>query len=78
MENIDTLHDENELRVFHNRLRILMGIDRHELVDAGIITNEPNPTWSAFVFNPYLWLIRCSDDDAAKLWTVIKRREENL
>lgn len=74
-DQYDAAASETELRVFHNRLRILSSIDRHELVEAGILTNEPSSRWNSFVSNPYLWLIRCSDDDALKIWAIIRRRE---
>ena len=66
---------ETEMRVFHNRLRILMGIDKHELVEAGVIAENDVKSWANFTVNPYQWFIRCSDNQCAALWTIIQRRE---
>lgn len=58
---------------FHNALRIMHSIDLHEIHDAGIEMNAAD--WSAFQVSPARWLIRASDNDAEKLWTIIERRQ---
>ncbi len=66
---------ETELRVFHNRLRILISIDMHELVEGGVIGVEEKNKWANFRSNPYRFFIRCDDDTANKLWGIIQERE---
>jgi hypothetical protein len=63
-----------DLRGFHNRLRIMIGIDRHELEAAGVIAQGDHNAWGTFHRDPYRWLIRCDDETAKKLWAVIERR----
>ena len=59
-------------RDFHNRLRILMGIDLGELEEVGLhLTRE---AWETFRDHPWRAFIRMNDDDAAKVWAVIERR----
>jgi hypothetical protein len=66
------------LREFHNGLRILRGIDRWELEEAGVVGepfNLPDDLrWIAFRDDPYGFFIRADDDTAAKLWSIIERR----
>lgn len=61
-------------REFHNGLRILLNIDRHELVEAGLIGAHDNNAWGGFRRNPFIWLVRASDEQAAKLWELMERR----
>ena len=70
-----TDHMTTELRVFHNRLRILTSIDLFELVAVGVLDRDDLSGWAAFNRNPHSWFIRCSDEQAAKLWGIIKQRE---
>ncbi len=63
-----------DLRDFHNRLRILIGIDRDELVAAGVIPQGDHNSWGTFRRDPLRWLIRADDATAEKLWTLIERR----
>lgn len=77
------------LREFHNGLRILLGIDRQELEAAGVIAvpsgqgvypgcmDEPNQKWQRFREDPFRFLIRCDDETADKIWSVIERRAES-
>lgn len=65
---------EAALDDFHNRLRILTGIDRHELVDAGAIRPNDVGAWQSFRLDPYRFFIRADDATAEKIWTVIERR----
>lgn len=62
---------------FHNSLRILTSIDKHELIEAGVLDHsEPDHSvWIAFRDDPFRWLIRADDETAAKLWTIIERRQ---
>ncbi len=59
---------------FHNILRIMRGIDRHELVDAGVDMTDPKE-WPRFMNDPYTWFIKASDADADKVWAIIERRQ---
>lgn len=63
-----------DLRDFHNRLRIMISIDRHELEAAGVIAHGDHNAWGTFHRDPFRWLIRCDDESAAKLWALIERR----
>lgn len=62
---------------FHNALRILTSIDKHELVEAGIIDNSEtgHSRWMAFRDHPFRWFILASDTKASKLWAIIERRQ---
>lgn len=67
---------DGALRDFHNRLRILSSIDFHELVQAGVVTDDADgeAEWKAFRGNPWRWFIVCGDDEAEKLWALIEKR----
>lgn len=67
--------NENEMRVFHNRLRILTSIDKHELVDDDVIGKNDEKAWRSFTSNPYKWFIRASGSQCRKLWGIIQERE---
>jgi len=53
---------------FHNALRILTSIDRPDFPG----TDEE---WPRFRANPHTYFIRCSDEQADKLWAVIEARQ---
>lgn len=61
-------------RDFCNRLRILTSIDQDELVNAGIESMRDPNAWRSFMGDPSRWLIRASDEDAAKLWSIVVAR----
>lgn len=65
---------EASLHDFHNRLRILTGIDRHELVHAGAVRADDLNAWESFRLDPYRFFIRADDATAAAIWAVIERR----
>ena len=56
-----------DLGQFLNRLRILRSIDGCEVPD---IQN-----WPKFRARPYEYVISCSDEDAAAIWTALRKRE---
>lgn len=63
---------------FSNALRILLCIDRDELTAAGITLHDHNHNdngWANFRRDPYRWFIQASDDDAARLWGIIEKRQ---
>ncbi len=60
---------------FHNALRIMRGIDAHELETAGIIKAGDHNAWGTFTRNPYTWFIRADDDTARKLFALIESRQ---
>jgi hypothetical protein len=62
------------LREFHNRLRVMMSIDRHELIEAGIEIMRDDSVWWTFQVNPYRWLVACDDVNAERVWSIIERR----
>lgn len=59
---------------FHNGLRILESIDRHELVVAGVFEDEADEEWAAFLKSPHRWMIEASDEQATKLWALMVGR----
>lgn len=54
---------------FHNALRILHSIDRHEIP---MILSEED--WLIFQGNPYYWFIRAENAKARAVWAVIEAR----
>lgn len=54
---------------FRNRLRILRSIDRHEIPGLEI------GAWRRFVDDPFEFLIRADDEQAALIWDVVRKRE---
>ena len=54
---------------FHNALRVLRSIDRHEI---GRILSEQD--WLDFRYNPQDWFIRAEDAKARAVWAVIEAR----
>lgn len=63
-----------DLRAFHHGLRILLNIERDELVAAGLLQHGDHNGWGSFRRDPFRWLIRADDASAAKLWSIIERR----
>lgn len=62
------------LRQFHNGLRILLNIDCHELVAAGVIRPGDDGAWIKFREDPFRWMIRAPDPAAEALWAIIESR----
>lgn len=58
---------------FHNALRIMLGIEREELLISGVKMTDSQ--WQNFIDDPFRWLIRASDANADKLWTIIQSRQ---
>lgn len=63
------------LALFHNGMRILLNLERHDLIDAGVIQPEDAAAWRRFSDNPHRWFIVASDEQARRLWDVIERRQ---
>lgn len=61
--------------LFHNRLRILLSIDRHDAVAAGALAEEDLLGWELLRDRPFSFFIAASDDRARALWTIICERE---
>lgn len=59
---------------FHNALRLLISIDQHELIDAGVARMDERLIWQRFRDDPYRWFIQASDADADYVWAIIERR----
>ena len=55
---------------FANALRILKGIDSHELQEAGITP----AVWPKFYENVFYFFIHCDDETADKIWSIIDQR----
>jgi len=62
---------------FHNALRILTSLDKHELIEADVIdhSESDHSKWIAFRDDPFRWFIRADDESATKLWGLIERRQ---
>lgn len=59
---------------FHNGLRVLLNVDQHELVQAGILRSNDINGWGEFRRDPFRWFIRADDEKAKKLWALVKDR----
>lgn len=59
---------------FRNRLNILRSIDRHELVEAGVIGADDFTMWNTFVNAPERFFVLCEDHRAEKIWRLIESR----
>lgn len=66
---------DTDLRIFHNRLRILMCIDKQELVEAGVLADDDTLWWKEFQNDPYRTFVRCNDETCTKLFGIIQRWE---
>lgn len=58
---------------FHNALRIMIGIDRDELLQAGIQLDDSE--WCSFKNDPYRWFFMTSDQRAHEFWALIEARQ---
>jgi hypothetical protein len=58
-----------EFRRFHNALRIMLSIDRHELPPL-----SPSE-WFDFSRDPYRFYIAASDANKAAIWSLIESRQ---
>lgn len=56
---------------FHNRLRIMLGIDAHEFALVGLTLEQ----WRRFDADPFRFFIRADDETAAVVWSIIEARE---
>jgi sulfur transfer complex TusBCD TusB component (DsrH family) len=65
----------DDLRRFHNRLRVLTSIDMHELVAAGVIAHADWNAWGTFRRDPFRWFIRADDAKARAVFAIIRKRE---
>lgn len=59
---------------FLERLRGLFGVDRDQLVDAGVIRRGDVAAWRAFRADPPGWLMRADDERQRRLWAVLEGR----
>ena len=66
------------LAEFHNMLRILVNLDRHDLEAAGIIKRGDHNAWGTFHRDPFRWFIRAVSSSARKLFTLIQTRHEPM
>ena len=67
--------DRSDYTAFHNRLRIMGSIDRHELVAAGVMKNDDLLGWVSFQHDPFRFFLRAQDSAAQALWALICKRE---
>lgn len=56
---------------FHDALRIIRAIDRHECPDAFVDAES----WARFARDPFHWFIQAPHDKAALVWAVITMRQ---
>lgn len=66
------------LAEFHNMLRILVNLDRHDLEAGEVIPRGDHNAWGTFRRDPFRWFIRADDGTARKLFTMIERRHEPM
>lgn len=62
---------------FHHALRILMCLDRHDLIEAGVWdsdTEESFAAWKVFRADPFRFFVRAPDSQADALWALIEPR----
>lgn len=57
-----------------NAICALNGIDRSDLVEAGIIEANDGASWQRFASNPERFFLRCGDEQAQKLFKMIEQR----
>ena len=62
-----------DLHRFINALKILTFIDGPELEDAGVAMDARS--YEAFCSDPYRWLMKASDADAAKVWAMVEAQQ---
>ena len=60
---------------FHNALRILLNVDCHELIEAGVLKAEEEVAWTRFRSDPFRFFIRADEATAGRLWNLIERRQ---
>ena len=60
---------------FQNALRIMWSLDRHELVDAGVIDADNESAWKAFRDCPHKQAIRLDEARFARLFDLIASRQ---
>lgn len=60
---------------FINALRIMWNLDRHHLVEAGVLDADDQHGWEVFRDYPHDAAIRLSDERAARLWTLVESRQ---
>lgn len=58
---------------FRNALCILASIDEHELVEVGALGGRW--TWQSFTHDPFRFIVRCDDERAVKIWSIVERRQ---
>jgi hypothetical protein len=61
---------QSPMDAFHNKLRIMLGIDAHEFALAGLTMEQ----WRRFDADPYRFFIRADDRTAAAIWSIIQAR----
>jgi hypothetical protein len=58
---------------FHDGLRRLSQLQRHELVYLHAFAPDDFQAWAAFRRDPLRWLLRADDHRAAAVWNAIER-----
>ena len=61
--------DDEDRQLLHNRLRILMNLDRHDL------PGLDDHVWENFKRNPHREFIRCDDRNCRIIWQALRDRE---
>jgi len=65
---------------FHNRLRILLNIEEHELMEVGAGIDPDTyqirtDFFDQFLADPFHTFIRADDATAAAIWSIVEARE---
>lgn len=61
-------------REFHNGLRVLLNLDRDELIKGGVLKPNDHNGWGEFRRDPYRWFVRAPDAEADKIWKLVEKR----
>ena len=61
-------------REFRNGLCILRSLDRHALVEAGVIPHGDHIRWLAFKDSPYERTLELDGERTKRLWELMQKR----
>ena len=65
---------DDRRRDFHNRLRILMSIDRYDFEGFAEVDEATDAEWVSFRDNPWRWFILAPDHRTEHIWALCEER----
>lgn len=68
------MNADTPFALFHNRLRIMLNIDKYDL-DAAIGEATTMADWMSFSANPWRWFIQTDTRTAERIFQMIEARE---